>query len=142
MPAAIRDHIEQDLLRQTLAHRERIRSNFPRTDLAAIRMLTVIDADANRAEIDALLHELITRGTAVDGVTGEKGLNGYAAWTSSGIFEFVAHLAITDPARCRELLSRYPRIHAGVRFFLDTWCLQKYYPSCGDAGAFTQPQDG
>lgn len=137
-PAAIQDNIERNLLRHTAEHEARIRSNFPRTDLAMLRIHAILGNDA--AGTETRLQAMLTRATAVDGVTGEKGLNGYAAWTSSGIFEFIAHLAITNEARCRELLAQHPRIHAGVRFFLDTWCLQKYYPSCGDAGAFTQPQ--
>ena len=52
----------------------------------------------------------------------------------------MAQLAITDAARFRAVLAQHPRVHDGVRFFLDTWCLRKFYPSCGDAGAFTQPQ--
>lgn len=139
-PVAIRDHIEHNLLQHTVEHRERIASNFPRTDLAFIRLLSILDADGHHDEIARLVHHMLTQGTAVDGVTGEKGLNGYAAWTCSGIFEFLAQLAITDAPRCRALLAEHPRIHAGVRFFVDTWCLRKFYPSCGDAGAFTQPQ--
>lgn len=140
-PAAIREHIERDLLQHTVAYKERINSNFPRTDLALVRILSVLDATAHQADINTRLQRLLSQGTAVDGVTGEKGLNGYASWTCSGIFEFMAQLAITDEARFRELLAQHPRLHAGVRFFLDTWCLRKFYPSCGDAGAFTQPQE-
>lgn len=138
---AIRRNIEQNLLQHTLNFKERINSNFPRTDLAIISILSILDPHQNRGEIESRTRHMLTQGTSVDGVTGEKGLNGYAAWTSSGIFEFMAQLAITDIARFRELLARYPRVHTGVRFFLDTWCLRKYYPSCGDAGAFTQPQE-
>jgi hypothetical protein len=137
---AIRVNIEQNLLQHTVRFKERINSNFPRTDLAMIRILSILGAKENQADIESRLQVMLTKGTAVDGVTGEKGLNGYASWTCSGLFEFMAQLAITDEARFRELLAQHPRLHAGVRFFLDTWCLRKFYPSCGDAGAFTQPQ--
>ncbi len=139
-PAAVRENIERGLLQHTVTNKERIYSNFPRTDLALIRILTILGRDLYRADIESRTQHMLTQGTAVDGVTGEKGLNGYAAWTCSGIFEFMANLAITDSAEFRRLLAQHPRIHSGVRFFVDTWCLRKYYPSCGDAGAFTQPQ--
>ncbi|MHB9129918.1 MAG: heparinase II/III domain-containing protein [Armatimonadota bacterium] len=136
-PEAIRANIEGHLLRHTLEHEQGIWSNFPRTDLAALRLHAILGDPCPEPR----LHAMLDKATAVDGVTGEKGLNGYASWTSSGIFEFMAQLALTDEGRFRTVLAQHPGIHAGLRFYLDTWCLRRYYPSCGDAGAFTKPQE-
>jgi len=140
-PDAVRENIERNLLQHSIDHEVRIQSNFPRTDLALLRLHGILDAGGRREVMETRLQAMLERATAVDGVTGEKGLNGYAAWTYTGVFELLAGLAATDPARFRQVLVRHPRLHAGIRFFLDTWCLRKFYPSCGDAGAFCKPQE-
>jgi hypothetical protein len=87
--ATIQANIETNLLRHTVENEARIRSNFPTTDLAIIRIHTVLGGAENEAAAEARLHPMLEQATAVDGVTGEKGVNGYASWTSSGVFQFM-----------------------------------------------------
>jgi hypothetical protein len=95
-----------------------------------------------------LIGETLQKATAVDGVTGEKGLAGYAAYATRAIAEMVAlfdRLAsgTRDEGRgtasfLRWALERFP-LRETFRFLhLDTWALQQYYPNIGDAGAFAR----
>jgi hypothetical protein len=36
-------------------------------------------------------------------------------------------------------MKDFPDLKKTWRFHIDTWCLQAYYPSCGDAGNFAKP---
>ncbi|MBI3986239.1 MAG: heparinase II/III family protein, partial [Lentisphaerae bacterium] len=74
--------------------------------------------------------------TAVDGVTGEKGLYGYSAFTIQGLAQFLQTFETIRPGLIATLLREHPQLHQTWRFHIDTWCLQSYYPSCGDSGWF------
>ena len=140
-PADIKANIEDNILRHTIDHRDRIESNFPGTDLSVIALSCILDWDGGRGDIEAHLDDVLARATAVDGVTGEKGLSAYAASTFQGIMAFLASLSQIDDGFFKGIVKRHPRIHTGLRFFIDTWCMQRYYPSCGDAGGFALPTE-
>ena len=86
--------------------------------------------------IDAMLEQA----TAVDGVTGEKGLAGYSAiaprtWPNSWPY------ARMDPGFLTEMLhTRTPRLHDPSASTSIRWCLGRYYPQFGDTGSFAEPE--
>lgn len=136
--ADIQHNIEERILRDALAHRYKIESNYPRTDIAILIIQMILGWPANRAEVMAHLDAVLDKVTAVDGVTGEKGLAGYSAYVIQGLAQFLALCNRMEPSFLADLLQRHPRLAQTYRFHLDTWCLGQYYPSCGDSGAFAE----
>lgn len=135
----IRRNIEDGLLRHPIAHPDRIHSNYPRTEVTLATLLIVLRWPQNRADVLAIVDPMIEKATAVDGVTGEKGLAGYSAFTIQGLAGFLAQVARMDPALLEDLVRRHPRIRDMFRFHVDTHCLGRYYPQTGDTGAFAAP---
>ena len=134
--ADIQRNIEQRIFQDTLDNRPKIESNYPTTDAAIAMLHTVLGWPGNRAEVLALLDGIIGKATLVDGLTGEKGLAGYAVIAPHAVASLLGRYARTDPNFIREALARHPRLHDMFRFHLDTWCLGQYYPRSGDTGAF------
>ena len=134
--ADIQRNIEERIFRDTLVHRERIESNYPTTDRTILTMKTVLDWPGNRDEVMTLLDELLTRSTAVDGVSGEKGLAGYTTIAPRSVAVMLGEFSRLEPGLLRAVYERHPRLHACYRFHVDTWCMEKYYPHSGDSGGF------
>lgn len=134
--AGIQRNIEERIFRDTLNNRPKIESNYPMTDVTILTLKTVLDWPGNRAEVMSLLDAIIRKATAVDGLTGEKGIAGYSVIAPRNISELLGRYARSHPGFLREALQRHPRLHDMYRFHLDTWCLEQYYPRSGDTGAF------
>lgn len=135
-PEDVCRNIEERILRDALRSRDKIYSNYPQTDITVAFILSVLAWPDNRSEVLAILDAIIEKATAVDGVTGEKGLAGYAAYAVMGTASLLAWYARVHPTLLGDLLKRHPRLRDLFRFHIDTWCLQKYYPQSGDTGAF------
>ncbi len=137
--ADIQRNIEDRILRDALAQRPKITSNYPRTEVAAAVIESVLGGPGSRERVDAILDAMLTRATAVDGVTGEKGLAGYTAYTIQSVAVLLEQYARLDPAFLGNLLRRHPKVYDMYRFHIDTWCMQTYYPLSGDCGSFAAP---
>lgn len=136
--AHIQRNIEERILRDTLRHRAKIESNYPSTDVTIGTIKTVLGGRSNRQEVTALLDEIIAQATAVDGVSGEKGIAGYSTIAPRTIADLLGHYARAAPEFINEAFKRHPKLHAMYRFHLDTWCLGQYYPRSGDTGSFAE----
>ena len=134
--ADIQRNIEDGILRDQVKNRAKITSNYPRTDIAVALTQTVLGWPGNREEVLGIIDGLLTKGTAVDGVTGEKGLADYSAQGVMVMGALLAQYTRVDPGFLREMLTRHPRLAQTFRFHLDTWCLGQYYPLVGDTGWF------
>lgn len=140
--ADIRRNIEERILRDAIANAHKISSNYPRTPIALITTHAVLGWPNNRAEIEPMIDDMLTRATAVDGVTGEKGLANYSAFTIQGLGAFLEQFARIDSTFLARQLQRHPNLAQTYRFHIDTRCLGRYYPLSGDTGAFAQPVRG
>jgi len=138
----IQRNIEDRILRDCVTSRKKIESNYPQTDTTIAFAKTVLGWPSNREEVMKILDGVLERATRVDGVTGEKGLAGYTAYAVNGTAWLLAQYAQMDPTFLPEILKRHPRIHQMFRFHLDTLCLDKYYPTCGDSGSYARPFSG
>lgn len=138
-PAEVLRQIEDGILRDPQRNLDKIYSNYPQTELTLAILKTVEGWPGNRAEILALLDKTLEKATAVDGMTGEKGLTGYSVYATSGIATVLALYARIDPNFLPDLLRRNPRIGEMYRFPLETWCLGQFYPRIGDCGTFAAP---
>ena len=136
--ADVQRNIEGGIFRDTLANRPKIESNYPSTDITLVTIHTVLGWPANRGDVTAMLDEIIRQATAVDGLSGEKGLAGYATIAPRTVAGLLGRYMRMDPEFLRDVLKRHPALHAMYRFHIDTWCLGLYYPSTGDTGAFAQ----
>ncbi|MBI5095552.1 MAG: heparinase II/III family protein [Candidatus Hydrogenedentes bacterium] len=134
--AAIQKNIEDGLFVDTLDHRKRIESNYPRTDISLLTLKTVLYWPQNRDEVLSLLDGVIQKATAVDGVSGEKGLAGYGMIAPSALADVLALFGRLEPGFLKTVYERHPVLHDTYRFHIDTKCLDAYYPSSGDAGGF------
>lgn len=134
--ADIQRNIEDGILRDAIKNRPKIESNYPRTDVALAITHTVLSWPGNREEVLAMIDGMLNKATAVDGVTGEKGLASYSAYAIAATAGFLAQYTRVDPGFLKEMLSRHPRLSRTFRFHIDTWCLGQYYPLVGDTGWF------
>jgi hypothetical protein len=140
--ADIQRNIEERIFRDTLARRPKIESNYPATDVTIATLRTVLDWPGNRAEVLAMIDAIIRQATAVDGLTGEKGIAGYSVIAPHAIASLLGRYARVDPGFIRAILERHPRLQAMYRFHLETWCLGQYYPRTGDTGSFASRTPG
>jgi hypothetical protein len=139
--SAIRANIEAGILRHALEHRDRIYSNFPRTEIAVATIQSVLGWPETRETVYATLDPVIEKTTAVDGVTGEKGLAGYTAFTIQGLALLLSQYSRIDSRFLADVMARHPRLRETYRFHIDTWCLGRYYPRSGDTGAFARADE-
>lgn len=134
----IQRNIEDGILRDTLANRPKIESNYPSTDITIAAIQTVLGWPDNRAEVTTILDRVMERSTAVDGLSGEKGIAGYSTIAPRTIADLLGRYERMEPGFIEAALQRQPRLRELYRFHLDTWCLGEYYPCIGDSGAFAQ----
>ncbi|MBI2439819.1 MAG: heparinase II/III family protein [Lentisphaerae bacterium] len=136
-PADICRNIEDGLLRDPLQNPRKIYSNYPRREIALAVLHAALDWPGNRATVLRMADEMVARGTAVDGLTGEKGLAGYSAYVIQSLAQFLALLEMIEPGSLADLLRRHPALRQTWRFHLDTWCMDRqFYPRVGDTGWF------
>ena len=135
---AICRNIEDRILRDTLAHRDKIFANFPNEEQTCMIIETILGWPENRERILELIDAILVEGTAVDGVTGEKGLMAYGTIGPRGTAAILGQFGRLDPDFLREILLRHPRARDHFRFHIDTWCLHSYFPKEGDGGGFNQ----
>ena len=137
--ADIQRNIEGRILRDALANRPKITTNYPRTEIAVAITLAVLGWPANRDAFYAVVDPMLDKATAVDGVTGEKGLAGYTSFTIQALALFLAEMSRCEPGFLNTLIERHPRLKETYRFHIDTLCLDRYYPLSGDTGGFAMP---
>lgn len=130
----IQRNIEEGIFRDTLAHRERIESNYPTTDCTIVIIKTILNWPDNREEILGLLDAIIAKATAVDGVSGEKGLAGYSTIAPTSVASLLGLMTPLDPGFLQVIYDRHPILHQTFRFHIDTWCMEQFYPNSGDSG--------
>jgi oligo-alginate lyase len=135
--ANIRANIETRILKDAIANRHKIYSNYPQEFLTKAVIMTALDWPNNRKEVFEMLDPVIEQTTAVDGTTGEKGLAGYSAYAAQRFAEFLGYYARMDEKFLPEMIARHPRLPQMWRFFIDAWCANNsYFPNSGDAGHF------
>lgn len=140
--ALVQQNIEDRILRDAIASPAKIHANFPRMEAAVAIMKAILGWPSNRSEVESIIDRAAAQATAVDGVTGEKGLAGYSSYTIQGLAELLALFDRSDPGFLSRAISRTPTLAKTWRFHLDTLCLGTFYPRTGDGGVFGQPVGG
>ncbi|MFM7320115.1 MAG: heparinase II/III family protein [Armatimonadota bacterium] len=135
--ADIAENIAEGLLRHPRRNPERIHCNYPQTELT-IGILETVERgtlDGAEAQFDPILPKM----TAVDGLTGEKGLTGYSTFATQQLANVIALHTRARPDFLQRLLARHPGLAKTYRFHLDTWCDRTFQPRIGDSGAVGFP---
>jgi hypothetical protein len=135
-PADVLRNIENGILRHPQANPDRIYCNYPQTEMTVAILKSVLGGAGDREAARAILDELVEKATSVDGVTGEKGLTGYAAFATAYVGDVLATYARSDPGFVRDMVRRHPRLADMFRFHIDTWVGRRFYPHIGDCGSF------
>lgn len=138
----IQRNIEERILRDALRRPEQIKTNYPGTEATLAILKTVLDWPGNRAEVLADIDGIVAKSTAVDGLSGEKGLDGYAMIAPRFLTDFLELYGRADEKLLPELLARHPKLRQTYHFHVDTWCGRQYYPHSGDAGGFATRATG
>ena len=136
--AQIQRNIEERILRDAVVNRHKIASNYPTTDVTVALCRTILDWPADRAAIEAMIDEIITRCTAVtyDWRRARRATPHHRPQQPGGVPRLLRPL---DPEFLPAILKRHPRLHQTYRFHIDTWCLGAYYPQTGDSGTYVTP---
>jgi hypothetical protein len=134
--ADIQMNIEERIFRETLRHPERILSNFPMTPITLVTVETVLDWPSNRERVMELLSDILRDSLKADGLTGERGLQGYSTLFPRHLATLLARFDRLDPSILEELFILFPDLHKTWRFHIDTKIHALYYPSEGDSGLF------
>ncbi|MFV2069992.1 MAG: heparinase II/III family protein, partial [Pirellulales bacterium] len=133
---AIQRNIEGRIFRDTVANKYKILSNYPQQDITLAILLAVLGMDDNRDAFRAIVDAMLAKATAVDGLTGEKGLANYSAFAITALATFLGEFSAADPDFLRDAMERFPNLKKTYRFHIDTHCLDRYYPLSGDTGVF------
>lgn len=136
-PADIARNIAGAILRHPRDHQDRIYCNYPQTELTVAILETVERGSLAGAE--AAFDPILPKMTAVDGLTGEKGLTGYSVFATQHLANVIALYTRAEPTFLSRLLARHPRLARTYRFHIDTWCDSLFYPRIGDCGAVGYP---
>jgi hypothetical protein len=140
--SAIRQNIENRILKESLTNKHKIDGNVPSQEHAILVIESILGWVDNRDHIDQLFDQLLDVVTAIDGVTGEKGISGYATIGPRNMVKILGKFNRIEPEFLSDILRRNPRLHDHFRFHIDTWCLHKFYPGVGDAKGFNQEPTG
>ncbi len=138
----IQKNINERLIAEPLSHPEKIHANFPALHAIIVTTRAILgwENTSERASLYAYWADMLKRMSAIDGVTGEKGLQTYThitlRWTAKAISLFM----LADSGFIAEMVKRVPNFGRTFRFHIDTWCGDKnFYPNEGDAAWFGAP---
>ncbi|MBI4909839.1 MAG: heparinase II/III family protein [Acidobacteria bacterium] len=134
--ADVQRNIEDGILRDVLAKPLKIRTNYPGTESTVAIIRTVLDWPDARNEVMPMLHGIVASSTAVDGLSGEKGLAGYSVIAPRFLGWFLELYGRIDPRLIPEMIAAHPALRNTYRFHAETWIGRQYYPNIGDSGAF------
>jgi oligo-alginate lyase len=135
----IQENIETRIAADSLRDHGKLHTNYPREEMTQIAAEATLHWPASRERVTKMLDDLIVDATAVDGVTGEKGLSGYSVIGPTGVADILSLVSMLEETYLDELVARHPRLHDMYRFHYDTLCLDAYYPMVGDCGSFARP---
>jgi hypothetical protein len=140
-PAKIRENIETRMLQHLLDEPQKVLSNFPNAEITALVAQAIMGWPQNRETLMADLQIVLGQVTAVDGLSGEKGLGGYASIAPRLVAGVLMLFSRLDADLLPELVRRVPGLVNMFRFHADVWVGGAVVPRIGDTGGFGQLDD-
>jgi len=129
--------VEERIFFDAFNNMEKIHTNPPETPITVSIIKTVLNYPEK--EIAEAIDEIIFESTRVDGLSGEKGLAGYAAITPRSLADMLCFFTNIDSDIIDKSLKKHPVLYNTYRFHLDTWYDTSYYPGIGDNSVFSIP---
>ena len=140
-PAKIRENITTGIMQHVLDEPRKILSNFPHSEVTQIVSQTILGWPGNRSQVMADFQTMLEKVTAVDGLSGEKGLGGYASIAPRIVAGVLVLFSRLDPNLLPEMVKRVPGIVQLFRFHADVWIADAVVPRIGDTGGFGKLDD-
>ena len=128
--------IRNRIFRDALANTKKYTANPPSTQVSQIVMTAVLEWPDCESRMLEMIGEMLQVCTRIEGLTGEKGLSGYAAIAPHYIAELLCLLGNLRPNYFEEMIEEYPVLRRTYRFHIDTWYQGRFYPGIGDADSF------
>ncbi|MDD6877355.1 MAG: heparinase II/III family protein [Clostridiaceae bacterium] len=128
-------NIDTRILRDILNNPRKVTLNYPGTETLLMLIRLVLDDpdEASRALADA--RELFRRASAVDGVTGERGIGGYAGFTADQMLQALEILFLYSPEEAARTIRELPTLEKTFRFYTDIYLENRFYPKVGDTSS-------
>ena len=101
----IQSNIQNRIFLDAKKNRHKIESNFPQTDITFILIDTILSWHDNQDNIRNDIKKMLTRATAVDGLSGEKGLASYSAHVPRTLSRFLAFYDRLDKNFIKNMVS-------------------------------------
>ena len=120
-PAKVRENIETGLLRHLLEEPRKVLSNFPNGEITQLVAQAMLGWPKNREQLLTDLQSVLEKVTAVDGLSGEKGLGGYASIAPKLVAGVLVLFSRLDSKLLPELVRRVPGLVQMFRFHADVW---------------------
>lgn len=140
-PAKLRENITAGIMQHVLDEPRKILSNFPHSEVTQLVAQTILGWPANRDQVMADLQTTLEKVTAVDGLSGEKGLGGYAAIAPKLVAGVLVLFSRLDANLLPEMVKRVPGIVQLFRFHADVWIAGAVVPRIGDTAGFGMLDD-
>jgi len=133
------NNVENKIFLDAFNNTEKIHANPPETPLTVSIIKTILNYPDKEVldDIDTIIYEA----TRIDGLSGEKGLAGYAAITPRAIADMLCFYANIDVSFVKNILLKHTQLYKTYRFHIDTWYNASYYPGVGDSSVFALPMN-
>lgn len=126
----IQYNIDTRLFGDVIKNFNKVHLNYPGEEILMIILKLVLQQDGAEEIADGVFE----KGTAADGVTGERGIGAYAGFTAGLIFLMIEIMTINDKSYLQKAVDM--GIEKTFRFFTDIWFADNYYPQIGDTASF------
>ncbi len=134
-------NIDTRILRDMLRNPRKITQNYPGTEITVLMVRLILDdpAETERAwgEAKAILRDA----TAADGMTGERGIGGYASITASSTLLTLETILLADPDMAKQCIAETPALVKTFHFLNDLYLGNRFYPKVGDTAGIGLPMD-
>ncbi len=148
----IQRNIEHRIFAEAVTNKWKIEANYPWTEMViAVSKMVLTNWPENPKDISTGVYNtmwwavekdlkaIIEQSTKVDGLSGEKGLEAYSTIALEGTARLITLYNIYDNKVFPGMIEKYPKLTYGIRFFINAWCLNSFYPGCGDCGYLSAP---
>lgn len=151
----IQKNIEHGIFNDAISNKWKIEANYPWTEMVLATAKMVLSDwpehpdDMSKGVYNILwwvaeddLNRILEKATKVDGLSGEKGFQAYSTIALEGAVRLLSLYSLYDKDILKRAIQKYPGLLKGIRFFMNGWLLNSYYPGCGDCGSLSAPDRG
>lgn len=148
----IQRNIEQRIFGDAVSNKWKIEANYPWPEMViAVSKMVLTNWPDHPKDISTGVYNtmwwaaekdlkaILEQTTKVDGLSGEKGLEAYSTIALEGAARLITLYNIYDNEVLPGMIKKYPKFLQGIKFFINAWCLNSFYPGSGDCGYLSRP---